>query len=368
MASIQKYPAKKAKKGYMWRVQYAGPDGVGRTKQGFRTKDEAQAWADSNAVSARTGEWIRPEDQRTTIAEVWLRWKIAREKQLTVSSWRSMEAAWRNHVEPVWGHRTVGSVHPAEVQDWVDQLNLSASTIHRAFNLLRNLFDDAVRLRQLRTSPCTGVQLPSRQQSKDTTLNQEQVSLLIKQANRYKSLVAFLAYTGVRWGEAAALTVADVDLQKQRAAITKSASTVGGKVIVGGTKTGTARSVAIPTPVIPHLKEAMKDKRPTALLWTNRNGRHVTTPSRRSWWHSAVDACKEIDGSFPDVTPHDLRHAAASVLHSAGANVLVIQRQLGHSSAKMTLDKYSHLFDSDLDAIVDAFPQDRGKVVESEVN
>ena len=43
--------------------------------------------------------------------------------------------------------------------------------------------------------------------------------------------------------------------------------------------------------------------------------------------------------------------------------MLVVQRQLGHSSAKMTLDKYSHLFDSDLDAIVDAFPQSRENVV-----
>ncbi|NLF91477.1 MAG: tyrosine-type recombinase/integrase, partial [Corynebacterium marinum] len=75
------------------------------------------------------------------------------------------------------------------------------------------------------------------------------------------------------------------------------------------------------------------------------------------------DACKNIDDSFPDVTPHDLRHAAASMMISAGANALVVQRQLGHSSAKMTLDKYSHLFDSDLDDIIDAFPQDRGIVV-----
>ncbi|AGS34256.1 Integrase [Corynebacterium maris DSM 45190] len=51
------------------------------------------------------------------------------------------------------------------------------------------------------------------------------------------------------------------------------------------------------------------------------------------------------------------------MLISAGASVLVVQRQLGHSSAKMTLDKYSHLFDSDLDAIVDAFPQSRENVV-----
>ena len=66
--------------------------------------------------------------------------------------------------------------------------------------------------------------------------------------------------------------------------------------------------------------------------------------------------------TLTDVT-HDLRHAAASMMISAGANALVVQRQLGHSSAKMTLDKYSHLFDSDLDDIIDAFPQDRGIVV-----
>ncbi|MCT1883217.1 site-specific integrase [Corynebacterium sanguinis] len=363
MASIQKYPAKKGPKGYLWRVQYPGPDGVRRTKQGFRTKDEAQAWAEHNAVSARVGEWIKPEDQRVTLTEVWDRWKVAKERRVKTSSWRSLDSAWRTHVEPAWGLRTVASVHPAEVQDWVNQLDRAPSTVERAYHLLSTLFDEAVRLRQLRTNPCQGVQTPSRKKSKDVTLTQEQVRLLIEQTTRYQSLVAFLAYTGVRWGEAAALTVADIDLKKQRAIITKSASTVGGKVTEGDTKTSTSRSVAIPTPATPHLNKAMKDKLPTALLWTNQAGKHVTTPSRRSWWHSAVDACKNIDDSFPDVTPHDLRHAAASMMISAGANALVVQRQLGHSSAKMTLDKYSHLFDSDLDDIIDAFPQDRGIVV-----
>ena len=118
-----------------------------------------------------------------------------------------------NHIEPVWGHRAVASVHPAEVQDWVNKLDRAPSTVHRAFHLLRSLSDDAVRLRQMRTNPCVGVQLPSRQKSKNTTLTPGQVSLLIEQTNRYKSLVAFLAYTGARWGEAAALTVADIDLK-----------------------------------------------------------------------------------------------------------------------------------------------------------
>ncbi len=61
------------------------------------------------------------------------------------------------------------------------------------------------------------------------------------------------------------------------------------------------------------------------------------------------------DPTFPRVTPHDLRHAYASLTVSSGANVKVVQRQLGHKSAAMTLDTYSDLFTPDLDAVANAF-------------
>jgi integrase len=51
------------------------------------------------------------------------------------------------------------------------------------------------------------------------------------------------------------------------------------------------------------------------------------------------------------ITPHDLRHSCASLAVSAGVNVLARQRMLGHTSAKVTLDTYSDLFDDDLDAV-----------------
>ena len=54
------------------------------------------------------------------------------------------------------------------------------------------------------------------------------------------------------------------------------------------------------------------------------------------------------------ITPHDLRHTCASLAMSAGVNVLALQRMLGHTSAKMTLDTYSDLFDDDLDAVATA--------------
>lgn len=53
------------------------------------------------------------------------------------------------------------------------------------------------------------------------------------------------------------------------------------------------------------------------------------------------------------LTPHELRHTAAALAISAGANVKAVQRMLGHASAAMTLDVYAGLFDADLDGMAD---------------
>jgi integrase len=69
---------------------------------------------------------------------------------------------------------------------------------------------------------------------------------------------------------------------------------------------------------------------------------------RRYTFDPAVEAA-----GLAGITPHDLRHTAASLAVSAGANVKAVQRMLGHQSAAMTLDVYSGLFDADLDGVAE---------------
>lgn len=71
----------------------------------------------------------------------------------------------------------------------------------------------------------------------------------------------------------------------------------------------------------------------------------VSTASR-SWFVTA-----RIAAGILQMTLHDLRHTAASLAVSAGADVKAIQRMLGHASAAMTLDIYADLFDGDLDDV-----------------
>jgi integrase len=73
--------------------------------------------------------------------------------------------------------------------------------------------------------------------------------------------------------------------------------------------------------------------------------------ARDSWLSGAVKRCQANDPTFPRVTAHALRHTAASLAVSSGANPKVVQRMLGHTSAAMTLDVYADLFDTDLDSV-----------------
>lgn len=351
MASIKRY---KTAKGHAWRVQYRSPDGRSRTKQGFKTKDAATAWAEKNAVSIRRGEWVAPSVEMRHVDSLWDGW-IGSQYGLRDSSLRVLKASWRTHVAPRWGHVPVSRVVAVDVQEWVDELarERSATVVHRAVGVLRGLLDDAVRYRIVRENPCVGVRLPANKGKKMYVLTPSQLRLLVGKSARFTSLLMFLGFTGARWGEAVALTVGDVDLDAGRARISKSASTVGGKIVVGPTKTRHERTIAIPREVCEAMRADVRGKLPSALVWTNTRGGYVTTPSRRSWWHSAVDACQVVDETFPDITPHDLRHTAASMLIAAGNPVTVVARQLGHRSVKLTLDTYSHAFEEALADVVD---------------
>jgi integrase len=85
--------------------------------------------------------------------------------------------------------------------------------------------------------------------------------------------------------------------------------------------------------------------------------------STGGWFVNAVKNSQKIDPSFPTITPHDLRHTAASLAISAGANVKAVQRMLGHASAAMTLDTYADLFEDDLDDVSERLDAARAETV-----
>ena len=161
----------------------------------------------------------------------------------------------------------------------------------------------------------------------------------------------FLAYTGVRFGEMAALRVGRLDLRRSRAVIAESVTPVQGQGLVWGTpKTHQRREVPIPRFLAAELGDHIQGRQPDDLVFAGiRNGQ----PLRVSTFRTAFSAAARDDrGARPH--PHQLRHTAASLAIAAGADVKVVQQMLGHASATMTLDTYGHLFEDRLDEVGDA--------------
>ena len=349
MGSVLSY---ESANGRRYRVMFRTPDHRQTTKRGFKTKREAELYLATVETNKARGEYIDASAARVTIGTLGTDW-LANQTHLKPSSLRPLEIAWRLQVEPRWGTIAVGDVRHSDVQNWVTSLTegRSATTVLRAFGVLAGILDVAVKDRRVPANVARGARLPRKVPRAHRYLTHQQVHDLAAASGKHEAMVLLLAYTGLRWGEVVALRVRDVDFTRRRLAISENAVEVGAETIVGTPKNHKRRSVPFPAFLGASLAQAAAGKQINDLLFSGRFGEHVkrATRGQRTWFKSALDRA-----GLEPMTVHDLRHIAASLAVSAGANVKAVQRMLGHASAAMTLDVYADLFDDDLDAVAEA--------------
>jgi integrase len=233
-------------------------------------------------------------------------------------------------------------------------------------SVLSGILALAVRSKRLPSNPADGLELPRMAEQPRLYLTAAQVAELADHAARlragrprratdaafaqYRLVVLVLSYCGLRWSELAALRVRRLDLLRGRIHVAEAVTEVNGARLVWGTpKSHEARWVPVPRFLVELLTEHVVDKSADDLVFTSPDGSALRNRNaRRAWFDRAARA---ID--VPDLTPHELRHTAASLAVSAGANVKAVQRMLGHASAALTLDRYADLFDDDLDAVAE---------------
>lgn len=321
MATIEKYQTSSG--ATLYRVRYRTPDNRQTDKRGFRTKRDAERFTATVEVSKMRGEYVAPTLERATVGELGPAWLARQRGHMKPSGFRSYASAWQVHVAKRWEHKRIADIRYSDVQAWVAELSgeLSASMVATVYSVLARILDDAVRDRLLAVNPARGVKLPRRTPRRNIYLTVDQLNRLADESGRYRSLVLLLGVGGVRWGEAAALRVGDVDFLRRRVRLHRNAVQVGRELAVGSLKSGKSRTVMLPAFVVDAMAETAKGKGREDLLWASEAGGYLGPPaSNKSWLAGAVARCQQNDKTFPRVTAHALRHTAASLAISAGAN------------------------------------------------
>ena len=307
----------------------------------------------------RSMEWTDPTRARVTVADWSPRWlETLHVKPKTRAEY---EILLRTAVLPRWGSVPLSRISTADVRSWVANVHgakgkpLSASRARQAYGMLSAMLDLAVEDGRLPKNPAKSSSsnrgfLPKLPRNRTHRyLTHQELLALAEGCGEHRVLVLVLGYCGLRWGEATALRVSDVDMLRSRLNVRRAVSDVSGKLIYGTPKSHATRAVPMPAFVRDELVEHLEGKSPDDLLFTGPEGGPLRNSNfRQRTFDPAVRAA-----ALEKLKPHDLRHTAASLSIAAGANVKGVQRMLGHASAAMTLDTYADLFDSDLDTVAD---------------
>lgn len=350
MASIEKRQQTTGGK-ITWRAHYRDPSGKQRSKS-FDRKVDAQRFLTTTESEKLRGDYIDPARSTITVGDLARTW-LAGKVNLKPSTAERYRVIIRVQVEPRWGAVRLADVQHSAVQKWVGELaeSLSAASVQKAHRVLSLILAAAVRDGRLSRNPAADISLPRVIKREHLYLTHEQVATLADLCGEYRLAVLFLAYTGVRFGELAALRVGRLDLMRRRATIAESVTEVGGQGLVWGTPKGhERRDVPVPRFLVDELAAHVAGRGPDELAFPAVQGGTLRV---RVFRRAALDAAAEAIG-VPDLHPHALRHTAASLAIASGADVKVVQQMLGHKSATMTLDLYGHLMGDRLDVVADA--------------
>lgn len=343
MGSIRKVTHRSGKGS--WQARWRDPAGVDRSKN-FARRSDADRYLISLESDKLHGRYADPRLARTRLTD-WLdEWQATRTNLSPQTRLRD-EASIRNHILPSLGAVPIGQLQPVNIAQWVAELDakgLAPATTRKAYQLLSAALSSALDNGLIPVSPCRRIKLPKLVPPVMRVLEPQEIEHLAGVSDeRYRAMVLTAAYTGLRFGELAALRIERFDALRKTLRVEESLSEVRGEFVFKSPKSDASRrTVSVPSFVVEELAQHLAQHADeSGLVFSAPSGGPIRrTNFRRRFWLPAVRASVGAPCTF-----HDLRHTHAALLIAQGEHPKVIQERLGHASIKTTLDTYGHLFD-----------------------
>jgi integrase len=349
------------------RYAYEWTDGHGRRRRStVRTIEEARSEKARREEEARRGGAVA-EQGRVTFAEYAREW-VGRYHGHGRRGFRdNTRDDYRRDLEKYaiayFGLKVrLAEITPRHVADFIGWLceqpgrsgpKLSDSSVRRALCPLRACMASAVREGLITHNPTHGAALPHRPRLEDDdhedvrALTSQHLEVFLAVVHpEYRTFFAFLAATGLRISEAAALEWRHLTLDGARPVVKVRRALVRGRLGLPKSRHG-RRDVPLPPELVRMLRAHRASSewpRAEDLVFASRAGTAIRAENvRRRYLKPAAE-----EAGAPWAGFHTFRHTCASRLFAAGRNAVQVQKWLGHHSAAFTLSTYVHLLDDDL--------------------
>lgn len=329
-----------------WQIRY--PDPV--TKQlrkgdrTYPTKRDAEVKLSEIEADIVRGRWVDPDAGKVSFGDFIDQW--FRERDYASTTRGRNGGVIRLHIRPHLGKLAVGEIDTPCVRRWRAELleaGVGEATVVKAYQILRAALNTAVDDGLIQRNPCRIKGAGITKSAERPVLTVEEVFAVAGAIEgRYRAMVLLAAFTGMRFGELAALQRRDVDLEGRFVQVRRAqAEPQSGKLEVKAPKSEAGvRTVSFPASLVPEIKEHVRifgeDGR-TGLLFVGPKGGRLRRNNFHDTWTAALKGAGVKGVHF-----HDLRHTGNSLAATGGATTRELMTRMGHSTVRAAMI-YQHL-------------------------
>ena len=332
---------------------------------------------------------INIDDNKITLKQWAEKWYDVNISQKEYNTRRNIRSLLDNHIYPELGHiklKNLKVINIKELQKNMLEQGLT-STCNRAITTIKRILNDAVENDIIQKNVAFNVKSIkyTKIEKKPLTVYEDELLLKVSSTHKYGLFLLILRYCGLRTEEIIPLTVNDIDLKNRRILINKAVYFEKNSPNIKTTKNKKSRKVPILDIIYTKLESYIQicKQKHQELLFTKQSDNKMLTFSTVRWMlESFLIAInkqfekeqKEKNSKFKLTennkiyfTNHELRHSYCTMLYYAGIKIKKAQELMGHSSADMVYNIYTHL-DEERENVDETLNNYCNKVVKKVVN
>lgn len=377
---IKKYEDSKGRTRYMFQV-YIGTDpitGVSRKtkRRGFETIKSAEQALARIDLNVSKGEFVVQKQDNTikTIEDLGALWLPIYETTVKVATYASTKKILENHVYPAFKGVRLNKLDvptcQRKINEWADK---QPKTFKKYKFYTSKLLDYAVSIELINDNPMKKTIMPKIQHEKKDVpfYSKEELKQFLGYAKEFDEGRAYtffriLAYTGLRKGEAFALTWEDIDFTDSVLSVNKTiARGINSKLTINRPKTKKSfRTISLDAETLSILRSWKKQQKinqmklghpvtkDNQLIFCSQENTLLNATRDRGWLEHIY---KRAPKDFKRISSHGFRHTHASLLFEAGATIKEVQDRLGHSDISTTMNIYTHVTEAIKEQVADKF-------------
>lgn len=270
----------------------------------------------------------------------WLEFNSAGKEVRTVEEYNSII---NNHIIPAIGLKKIKDIKKYDVEQLLSDMQNIPTTANKTLGYIKRILNDAIDNDIIIKNVANNVKPLKIVKNERKPLTIEEDKLLINSKHKYAPFFILMRYTGMRKEEIIPLTVKDVDLKNKTISINKAVVLLHNQPIIKSTKNNRIRTVPILDNIYNIVSDLIANSKNGLLFAKETDGKMLTDVAVRRHLESFLYNLN-IDSENPiHFTCHQLRHSYCTMLYYAGIKIKKAQALMGHSSASMVYEIYTHL-------------------------